>query len=148
MNVKLQKVRAKYAIRAWRKKCPRSSRNPQERVTHTFVVILLRLDSGSLSSWRPISWKVMQPESNQSKSSCFTLSKPNTFESFSSNSGDRVSFTVLVVVNSVSLNGLYLMYNPLLNLLSWTLAFRMLTCTKRKLKSISSAKRLESPFQA
>lgn len=141
-------IRSKYAIRnesdfisVGSSRNPRKRDAPQERLIHTFVVILLRLESGSLSSWRPIRWNVMQPESNQSKRSCFTESKPNTFESFSSNSGDRVSFTVLVVVNSVSWNDLYLMYSPLLNLLSWTLALRMLTCITRKEVSISKAKR-------
>ena len=92
----------------------------------TLVVILVRVESGSLSSWRPNNWKAIQPLSNQSSSSCLTSSKWNTWEWL--NSGSRVALTTLVEVNSVSLNGLYLMYRPLLNLASWTIALRMVTC--------------------
>ena len=119
---------------------PQSNFRNSERVKHvviweckcirTFVVILDLAASGSLSSCRPNSWKAMQPASNHSKWSWVMLSKWNTLEWL--NSGDNVPVTVLVCVSSFSLNGLYLMYKPLLNLASWTVALRMVTWMKRR----------------
>lgn len=105
----------------------------ERKCIRTFVVILDLAASGSLSSCRPNSWKAMQPASNHSKWSWVMLSKWNTLEWL--NSGDNVPVTVLVCVSSFSLNGLYLMYKPLLNLASWTVALRTVTCMKKASKN-------------